>query len=244
MPETTRILEHCASTITSILLHQVPASAAARNTNTDVDDNVSTEAPQDEENVARSVEEPPAAAAAAAATEHGQYASTPELASRELQAQKDMIYSIVNGFLGNMTFNNPEAEELLLAALEDEPRMPHDMYQCVQEAFSPIFFHYPNGLKDRSVWAVEEEPGCCCWCCKTVAIRNAKYDMRTAKNLARLWHGDTLTSTTWTQPQDNLLRAYWNGSLHQRVENLSSQSSADPLCRLQCTNPTCRMRES
>ena len=63
-----------------------------------------------------------------------------------------MIYSIVNEFLGKVTFNNPEAEALLVAALVDESSLSLQMYARLEEVFSPIFFHYPNGLKDRSVW--------------------------------------------------------------------------------------------
>ena len=47
----------------------------------------------------------------AAATAHSQHASRPELASEELPVDEKMIYSIVNEFLGKITFNNPEAEE-------------------------------------------------------------------------------------------------------------------------------------
>ena len=63
-----------------------------------------------------------------------------------------MIYSIVNEFLGRVTFNNPEAEALLVAALVDESSLSLQMYRRLEEVFSPIFFHYPKGLKDRSVW--------------------------------------------------------------------------------------------
>jgi hypothetical protein len=63
-----------------------------------------------------------------------------------------MIYAIVNELLGKITFNNPEAEELLLAALKDESCLTPEMHQCVEDMFSRIFFNYPTGLKDRSVW--------------------------------------------------------------------------------------------
>ena len=88
----------------------------------------------------------------AAATEHRQDASTPQLAFQELPADKEMIYSIVNEILGKSTFNNPEAEEVLVATLQDEACLPRSMQLLLDEVFSPIFFHYPNGLKDRSVW--------------------------------------------------------------------------------------------
>ena len=63
-----------------------------------------------------------------------------------------MVYSIVNEFLGQMTFNNPAAEQLMLTALEDESCLTPSVKQRIEEVFSPIFFHYPNGLQDRSVW--------------------------------------------------------------------------------------------
>ena len=39
-----------------------------------------------------------------------------------------------------------------MAALQDETRLTPSIHLRVEEVFSPIFFHYPNGLKDRSVW--------------------------------------------------------------------------------------------
>ena len=124
--------------------------------------------------------EEPAAAAAGAATEHSQDDSAPEMdsqnlpadtkktscrgaedseeestsemASQETPSDKKMIYSIVNEFLGNMTFYNPEAEALLHAALIDESSLPASMQGRLHEVFSPIFFYFPKGVKDRSVW--------------------------------------------------------------------------------------------
>ena len=105
--------------------------------------------------------EEPAAAAAGVATEHSQDDSAPEMvgqectsdmASQETPDDMKMIYSIVNEFLGNMTFYNPEAEALLQAALTDESSLPASIQERLNEVFSPIFFYFPNGLKDRSVW--------------------------------------------------------------------------------------------
>jgi hypothetical protein len=42
--------------------------------------------------------------------------------------------------------------KLLVAALNDETCLTPSIYLHVQEIFSQIFFYYPNGLKDRSVW--------------------------------------------------------------------------------------------
>ena len=81
-------------------------------------------------------------AVASAATEH----------SKELTPNQQMIFSIVNEFLGGMTFNSTEAEDLMLRCLQEEQSLPLDMQQRLEEAFAPIFFNYPNGLKDRSIW--------------------------------------------------------------------------------------------
>ena len=105
--------------------------------------------------------EEPAAAAAGVATEHSQDDSAPEMvvqectsemASQEIPTDMKMIYSIVNEFLGNMTFYNPEAEALLNAALTDESSLPASIQERLNEVFSPIFFYFPKGLKDRSEW--------------------------------------------------------------------------------------------
>ena len=105
--------------------------------------------------------EEPAAASAGVATEHSEDDSAPEMevkectshmASLETPSDMKMIYSIVNEFLGNMTFYNPEAEALLQAALTDESSLPASIQERLNEVFSPIFFYFPKGLKDRSVW--------------------------------------------------------------------------------------------
>ena len=62
-----------------------------------------------------------------------------------------MIYAVVNEFLGKVTFNSPEAEALLVAALVDESRRSPQMHQRLEEVFSPIFFHFPHGSKGRSI---------------------------------------------------------------------------------------------
>ena len=309
--------------------------------------------------------------------------STAKLLAHRLPADKKMIYSIGNEFLGKVAFDNPEAEGLLVAALNDESCLTPSMHSRVQEVFCPIFFHYPNGLKDRSVWEPRDTSKYICqwyelasmrtWvptgaaatehgeqlstaqvsqifklymedmkktlgpeqlnrprvyyksCAEAkmkrqaghtfvanaiwaiglprmpsfaterrdkqlsaqdleavpeaihgvlnwldrlasaltrhhttqeyqhavrisgvahgesgltvteqetrTSIRKAKFDIRTAKNLARQWDDYTLTSRNWHRWQENLLRAYWDGSLQRRLEELSSQRSADPMCR-------------
>jgi hypothetical protein len=319
----------------------------------------------------------------AAATEHRQDLSTPQLASQDPPTDKGMIYSIVNELLGKITFNSTEAEELLATALQDESCLPSSMQVLLEEVFSPIFFYYPNGLEDRSVWeprdtstyigewyklaamrtlvttdvtatehgkqlstdqvtqiwqlymkefkanlrpeqrnrkpsyqkscaetklrreaghiflanaiwaiglprlpsyATEQRDGqlsaqelevvsqaiqsvlnwlaCIASALKhhkttkayqdavrksgvahcesgltateleaRTATRQAKLDIRTAKKLAAQWTAGTLTPTNWKSWQCKLLLGFWDGSLHQRLEELTGEGSADPMCR-------------
>ena len=62
-----------------------------------------------------------------------------------------MIYSIVNAFCNNLTFEFPQAENILLATLKKNRGLAASMHQRIEKVFEPIFFEYPNGIKDRSV---------------------------------------------------------------------------------------------
>ena len=62
-------------------------------------------------------------------------------------------------------------------------------------------------------------------------IREAKYDLHTAKKLARQWNCGELTRQNCAPWQERLLRAYWNGSLEQDLKQMSELSNADPMCR-------------
>jgi len=64
-----------------------------------------------------------------------------------------------------------------------------------------------------------------------MATRQAKWDIRTAKKLDARYTDGTLTSTNWKSWQGKLLHGYWDGSLQQRLEELASEASADPMCR-------------
>ena len=70
--------------------------------------------------------------------------------------ESNLIYSIVNAFLNRITFQHPQVEELLEAALRDETCLAPSIQLRVEEVFAPIFFYYPNGLKDRSVWEARD----------------------------------------------------------------------------------------
>ena len=63
------------------------------------------------------------------------------------------------------------------------------------------------------------------------AIRKAKFDMRTAKALAKQWADGTLTGNSCCHWQTTLLRAYWDGSLRKHSNEATSQGSADTMCR-------------
>jgi len=64
------------------------------------------------------------------------------------------------------------------------------------------------------------------------ATRKAKSDIRTARALDRQWNDRTLTCKDWVRWQEDLLRAYWYGSLDRRLkEALESRGNADPMCR-------------
>ena len=63
------------------------------------------------------------------------------------------------------------------------------------------------------------------------ATRRAKYDIRVAKGLAERWDNGALTSSNWQPWQEELLRAYWDGSLQRCLEELPGQGCADPMCR-------------
>ena len=53
------------------------------------------------------------------------------------------------------------------------------------------------------------------------AMRRAKGDIRTAEDLAWQWDNYILTARNWQRWQENLLRAYWSGVLHEALEEVS-----------------------
>jgi hypothetical protein len=63
------------------------------------------------------------------------------------------------------------------------------------------------------------------------ATRQAKLDIRTAMKLAARWNAGILTSRNLQLRQDELLHAFWDGSLQRRLEELESEGSADSMCR-------------
>ena len=63
-----------------------------------------------------------------------------------------MAYVIVNAFLDNVTFKSIEVEKLITEVIVSMNLMFHeDSLRNIDKIFLPIFVHYPNGLKDRSL---------------------------------------------------------------------------------------------
>ena len=90
----------------------------------------------------------PAAAAAAAATEHSD-----SLDSSSLPTEKKWIYAIVNAFFNNKTLYDPQAEALVVAALNDERCFPPSVHSHLYDIFSLVFFTYPLLAQgDRTVF--------------------------------------------------------------------------------------------
>ena len=61
--------------------------------------------------------------------------------------------------------------------------------------------------------------------------RDAKRELRTAKELANKWNDNTLTYNSCATWEFNLLWKYWTGSLQHDVQKLKQRSNADPQCR-------------
>ena len=145
-------------------------------------------------------QEEEAAAAAAVATEHSEETTN-------LPAEKALIYSIVYAFLNNITFHHPQAEELLVAALKDETCLTPSIHLRVEEVFSRIFLHYPNGLKDQSVWEPRPTSKYIRQWCKLASMRE-----RLTPNAAATEHSNELGQSTSEADLSNVHGGYEEGS--------------------------------
>jgi len=72
-----------------------------------------------------------------------------------IEPEQEIAYVIVNAFLDNVTFQSTAAEgvikRIILTTDNVKKRIwPPDMLHNIDEVFRPIFFHYPNGLSDRT----------------------------------------------------------------------------------------------
>ena len=64
---------------------------------------------------------------------------------------QEIAYKIVNAFLDNVTFKSTDAEDLIKGVILRTGEVArYDMLLNVDEVFQPIFFHYPNGLRDKT----------------------------------------------------------------------------------------------
>ena len=78
------------------------------------------------------------------------------------------------------------------------------------------------------------------------AIRKAQSDMRTAKDLATEWHHRRLTWDTCRPWQEKILQAYWDGSLKERLREVTSGGSRYTMCKrpsLAQASPTEQVRQ-
>ena len=77
---------------------------------------------------------------------------TTSIAGGPRQHGKSMLFAIVVELLGKSSFRSVEAEQTLTELLEDQAFLTSEMHERMEEMFSPIFFYYPKGLQDRTVW--------------------------------------------------------------------------------------------
>ena len=135
--------------------------------------------------------------------------------------EQEIIYVIVNAFLGNITFESTLAESLIkrIICSTNNPRLPwpSDMLHNIDEVFRPIFVNYPNGLSDRS----RSEP------------RDAIQYIRQWREIAELrerW-GSQLSGFPGSQLADSHVQSI----LHQYIDNFIHYE-ADALQKAQTWN--------
>ena len=64
-----------------------------------------------------------------------------------------MAYYIVNAFLDGVTFDSTEAEILIKQViLNTGDDISDNILADIEEVFEPIFYYFPNGLKDKTWW--------------------------------------------------------------------------------------------
>jgi len=75
---------------------------------------------------------------------------------QDARPDKDLAYAIVNAFLGSPSLLNSDVEEAIRDIINDETQWSPEMFDIVDRVFRPVFFYYPNGLKDRSLWIARD----------------------------------------------------------------------------------------
>jgi len=75
---------------------------------------------------------------------------------QDARPDKDLAYAIVNAFLGSPSLLNSDVEEAIRDIINDETQWSPEMFDIVDRVFRPVFFYYPNGLNDRSLWIARD----------------------------------------------------------------------------------------
>ena len=126
------------------------------------------------------------------------------------EPEQEIAYVIVNAFLDNVTFESTPAEALIKRIILTANKWPPNMLHNIDEVFRPIFFHYPNGLSDRT----RAEP------------RDASQYIRQWREIAK-WRN----SGIWVHerfPRGSLLSASQVQSiLHQYIDNFIRNEAND-----------------
>ena len=126
---------------------------------------------------------------------------------------QELAYGIVNAFMDNLTFECAAAERLIKRIILDADNWTPDMLLNIDEVFRPIFFHYPNGLHDRT----RAEP------------RDASQYIRQWRDIAE-WrervHGWCPAGTRLTEPQvQSIFQQYIDDFILNEADNKQRQDS-------------------
>ena len=73
-------------------------------------------------------------------------------AEQQKREQSDFPLAIINAFLGYPAQYSDASEDAIQEVVNDEAAWSTATLNIIAEVFEPIFFHFPRGLKDRSVW--------------------------------------------------------------------------------------------
>ena len=73
-------------------------------------------------------------------------------AEQQKRKQSDFPLAIIDAFLGYPAQYSGASEDAIQEVVNDEAACSTATLNIIAEVFEPIFFHFPRGLKDRSVW--------------------------------------------------------------------------------------------
>ena len=135
------------------------------------------------------------------------------------EPEQQMAYVIVNAFLDNVTFESTEAKTLIKRViLKTGEVIRSNMLLNIDEVFRPIFFHYPNGLNDKT----HAEP------------RNASKYIKQWRDIAKWRHSGDLAAAPWNATVQ-LAKHQVQSILHQYIDNFI-RNEADETQRAQPWN--------